>query len=406
MMSLVHYRSLVGDKTLGAIFEKARQFYGKHILHINSTSQGGGVAEILHRLVPLMNDVGVLTGWRTLHAHPDFFEVTKKFHNALQGQKIHFTERKKQLYRDTNRTFSLYTHIDHDFVVIHDPQPLALIANYKKCQPWIWRCHVDLSHPDENLWHFLTQYILRYDRVILSNEDYLKENLPIKQRIIFPAIDPLSTKNMDLSDRDIDKYMRKFGISTDKPLVTQISRYDKWKDPCGVIEVFRQVKKKVDCRLVLCGNIATDDPEGLKIYARTERKARDLIRKGDVVMITDPAASNYIFINALQRASSVIVQKSQKEGFGLVVTEALWKSKPVIASRVGGIPTQIMDGQNGFLIDSPQDNGAFADRIVMLLEDRVTAERIGKEAKEFIRKKFLITRLLEDYLDVFIELMT
>jgi len=403
MIDIEKYQDIAGEKTIAAIRKKVRKFYGKHLLHINSTYQGGGVAEILNSLVPLMNNIGIDAGWRTLHGYPDFFEITKKFHNALQGDKINFTTRKKSLYFQTNEKFAEYTHVDHDYVIVHDPQPLALIAFYKKRQPWIWRCHVDLSNPNPSLWEFLSTFIRKYDVMVVSNDAYLQPNLPIEQRIIYPAIDPLTAKNMDLSDTILSRYLAKYKIKTDKPLITQISRFDKWKDPGGVIQVFKQVRKKVDCRLVLCGNIATDDPEGLRMYEKTEKDAKDLIAKGDVILVSDPIASNFIFINVLQRISSVIVQKSQKEGFGLVVTEAMWKETPVVASHVGGIPLQIQDGENGFLVD-PLDNDAFADRIVTLLRDRSLAKEIGRRAKESVRGKFLITRLLTDYLDLLGEL--
>jgi trehalose synthase len=404
MHGLEDYREIVGDKVIGEIARKARGLYGKHILHINSTYQGGGVAEILNNLVPLMNDIGIDTGWRTLHGFPDFFEITKKFHNALQGESIHFTERKKRLYYQANGDFATYTHIDHDCVIIHDPQPLPLIKFYKKRQPWIWRCHVDLSNPNERLWEFLSSFMLRYDVVILSNKNYLKKDLPVEQVVIYPAIDPLSSKNMDIPEGDIAKYLKKYGISTDKPLITQISRFDKWKDPGGVIKVFKLVKEKIDCRLILCGNLATDDPEGIMMYERTEKEAQKLIENGDVVLVTDPAASNFIFINALQRKSSVIVQKSSKEGFGLVVTEALWKGTPVVASNIGGIPLQIQDGENGFLLDFADTQG-FADKIVTLLKDPALAIEMGRKGKEHVKNKFLITRLLIDYLDLLADLV-
>jgi len=402
MHGLEDYRKIVGDEIIGGISGKARNLYGKHILNINSTYQGGGVAEILNNLIPLMNDIGIDAGWRTLHGYPDFFGITKKFHNALQGEEIHFTERKKRVYSQANGDFSAYTHIDHDCVIIHDPQPLPLIKFYKKRQPWIWRCHVDLSKPNDKVWEFLSSFILRYDMVILSNKSYIKKDLPVEQRIVYPAIDPLSSKNMEIPEKDISKYLRKFRVTTDKPIIAQISRFDKWKDPEGVIKVFNLVKEKVDCRLVLCGNIATDDPEGLKMYERVERQAKRLIDKGDIILITDPAASNFIFINILQRMSSVMIQKSIKEGFCLAVTEALWKETPVVASNVGGIPLQVKDGENGFLLD-PHDTQGFADRIIEILKNPTLAHEMGKKGKEIVRKNFLITRLLSDYLDLLID---
>lgn len=397
MHILEDYREIVGDETVSTIHSKVRKLYGKHILHINSTYLGGGVAEMLASMVPLMNNVGIDTGWRILRGHPDFFTVTKKFHNALQGGPINFTEMKKRLYVQANEDFYVYTHIDHDFVIIHDSQPLPLIKFYKKRQPWIWRCHVDLSSPHQELWDFLKKFILRYDMLIISNEKYKREDLPLEQRVIHPAIDPLSPKNMKISERDISKYLKKFGIPTDKPLITQISRFDKWKDPAGVIEVFKLVKEKVDCRLVLCGSMAADDPEGWTINDKIKRKARRLIENKDVILI---ASENNILVNALQRSSAVIVQKSIKEGFGLTVTEALWKEKPVVASNVGGIPIQIKDGRNGFLVE-PHDIKGFADRIIQILQSPKLAEDMGQKGKEIVRKHFLITRLLSDYLDLF-----
>lgn len=399
MHALEDYRRIVGDEVVREIHRKARYFYDKRIVHINSTYQGGGVAEILNSLLPLMHDMGIEAGWRILHGNPDFFTITKKFHNALQGQKIHFTKRKKELYLEANEDFSTFAHIRHDCVIIHDPQPLPLIKFYQKKQPWIWRCHVDLSNPNEEVWDFLSGFLLRYDLVILSNEDYKKRGLPVEQRIVHPAIDPLSPKNMEISDEDVSKCLKKSGISTDKPIISQISRFDKWKDPEGVIKVFKLVKEKVDCRLILCGNMATDDPEGTEIYEKVMRGAKDSIETGDIILVTDPMSSNFVFINALQRISSVIIQKSIREGFGLTVTEALWKGTPVVASNVGGIPIQITDGENGFLVE-PRDTKGFADRIIEILQHPDLAKEMGGKAREKVRRNFLITRLLLDYLDL------
>lgn len=398
--SVEDYREIVGDEVISEIHRRARKLYGKHILHINSTYQGGGVAEMLSSLIPLMNDVGMDVGWVILHGEPDFFTVTKKFHNALHGERINLSEMKKGLYIMTNEDFSVYTHIHHDCVIVHDPQPLPLIKFYKKQRPWIWRCHVDLSNPNEEVWEFLKTYILRYDMVIVSNEKYRRNDLPVEQRVIYPAIDPLLPKNIEISDGVISKYLDKFDISTDKPLITQISRFDKWKDPEGVIEAFKLVKEKIDCRLVLCGDMATDDPEGSEIYSRVWRKAGGLIKKGDVMLIT---AGHDILVNALQRSSAVIIQKSLREGFGLTVTEALWKGKPVVASNVGGIPLQIADGENGFLVE-PYDTKGFADRVIKILQNPRLAEEMGKKSKEIVRNNFLITRLLLDYLDLLNEI--
>lgn len=393
---LGNYRRIVGDEIISKIYQKARKFYGKHILHINSTYQGGGVAELLQTLVPLMNDVGIDAGWRILHGNPDFFSITKKFHNSLQGEPLNFTEIKKELYTQANESFSVYTHIDHDCVIVHDPQPLPLIQYYKKSQPWIWRCHIDLSHPVPKLWDFLKNFLLKYDIMIASSKEYMKDDLPIEYRILPPAIDPLSVKNKEITNGIIPKILQKFGVPTDKPLITQISRFDKWKDPLGVLKVYREVREKVDCRLILCGSMAIDDPEGLEIYEQVKNSAKQLIKENNVILIT---VENNLLVNILQRISDVIIQKSIREGFGLTVTEALWKSKPVVASNIGGIPLQIQDGENGFLLD-PQDIKGFAEKIIELLGNPSLAKEIGKRGKNTVREKFLITRLLSDYLDL------
>jgi len=396
MRTIEDYRVIVGDAVISDIYRKARKFYGKRILEINSTYSGGGVAEMLSSFIHLMNDIGIETDWDILHGSPDFFEITKLFHNALQGKPADLNTHKKYLYLQTNEEFYMYTHINHDLVIVHDPQPLPLIKFYKKRQPWLWRCHIDISNPNKDLWEFLKPFILRYDMAILSNETYKKNDLPVEQKIIYPAIDPLSTKNIHISDEVIEKTLRKYNIETDKPLLTQISRYDPWKDPEGVIEVFKLVKEKVDCRLILCGSMATDDPEGLKIYERIKRKANRLIRNEDVVLLN---TENNTLVNSLQRRSAVIVQKSIREGFGLTISEALWKETPVVASNVGGIPIQIIDGENGFLVD-PFDIKDCANKIITLLQNPTIAKNMGKKGKEIVRKNFLITRLIQDYLDM------
>jgi trehalose synthase len=396
MIKLIDYRDIVGDKVITGIFQQARALYGKRIVHLNSTYMGGGVAEILNSLVPLMNDVGLNTGWRIIRGNPDLFSITKKFHNALQGDSIRLTDMKKEIYIRASEEFSIYTHLNHDCVIIHDPQPLPMIRYYIKQQPWIWRCHIDISHPDPELWDFLKKFILKYDLAIVSHENYKKDDIYIEQRIIPPVIDPLSPKNKELSDNDIQRFLKKFGIPKDKPIITQISRFDKWKDPEGVIRIFKKVKKQIDCRLVLCGSMATDDPEGMKIYQKVAQSANNLIESGDVILIT---SENNILVNSLQRFSDVIIQKSIREGFGLVVAEALWKQAAVVASNVGGIPLQVIDGETGFLCE-PCDENAFAERIVQLMKDKQLAERLGRNAKEHIRAKFLITRLLSNYLDL------
>jgi len=394
MVRLEDFRHIVPDTTLAEIYARAKGLYGKHIVHINATYQGGGVAEILYSLVQLMNDVGINAGWRILHGSQEFFEITKSFHNALQGAKLNLSEKKKQTYLQVNDNFSKFTHIQHDCVIVHDPQPLSLIRAYRKLQPWIWRCHIDLTRPHDELWDFLKGFLLKYDQVVMSSEKYFKEDLPVDQRLMFPAINPLIEKNRDISEKTVLEHIKKVGIPTDKPVITQVSRLDPWKDPEGVIDVFKMVKEKVDCRLVFCYNVASDDPEGLQMYRKVYRKANKLINTGDIVFVV---GNNETLVNSIQRFSNVIIQKSIREGFCLCVTEALWKGTPVVASNVGGIPYQIDDGQSGFLVE-PQDNDGFAERIVHILQNPDEARAVGEKAKEKVRKEFLITRLLSDYL--------
>jgi trehalose synthase len=341
-----------------------------------------------------MNDVGIDAGWRILHGSQEFFEVTKGFHNALQGAKFNLTDAKKNLYIQVNENFSRFTHLDHDCVIIHDPQPLSLIRSYRKRQPWIWRCHIDLTEPHAELWDFLKGFLLKYDQVVFSSEKYFKKDLPVDQRLMFPAINPLSPKNRDIPEKTILEQIERVGIPTDKPVITQVSRLDPWKDPEGVIDVFKMVKGKVDCRLVFCYNVASDDPEGLRMFEKVHKKAGAMVKTGDIIFVV---GNSETLVNAIQRFSSVIIQKSTKEGFCLAVTEALWKGTPVVASNVGGIPVQIEDGKNGYLLE-PKDNNGFADRIIHLLKNPKDREQLGKNAKETVRQKFLITRLLSDYL--------
>lgn len=401
MNDIEDYREIIGDEIYYNLFKKARKLSTRRILNINSTAQGGGVAEILESLVILMNELGICAGWEILHGNPDFFTITKKFHNALQGSPINFSKIKRKVYLKTNEEFSIFTHIDHDAVIVHDPQPLPLIKYYKKSQPWVWRCHIDLSKPNPELWHYLKLFILRYDRIIVSSEKYVNKKLPVPQTVIAPAINPISPKNKELRQEDIKKYCKKHKIPDDKPIITQVSRFDRAKDPLGVIKVFKKVKSKIDCRLILCGSMSIDDPEGIKIYEQVVKKNQKLLDKKDIIILT---VDNDILVNVLQRISSVIIQKSLKEGFGLTVTEALWKETPVVASNVGGIPLQITDGENGYLLD-PFDYDGFAERIIYLLENPSKAEQIGKRGKEIVREKFLITRLLTDYIDLLNEVI-
>jgi len=402
MKSQDEYLPVVGEKVIAAIHQKAHKLINRHIVHINSTAHGGGVAEILNNLVLLMNDVAVDTGWRVLLGPTDFFSVTKKFHNALQGNSINLSNNKKNLYLDTNERFSKFTHLDHDCVVVHDPQPLPLIKFNRKRQPWIWRCHIDITKPNRKVWNFIKPFILRYDMMIVSSDDFKKNDLHIEQRVIHPSIDPLSPKNMDLTDDTVAKIFNKFKIPSDKPMITQVSRFDPWKDPEGVLKVFEMVKEKVDCRLVYCYNMAPDDPEGIVIYNRMAKLAKKHLEKGDVLFVL---GDNQILVNALQRKSAVVLQKSTREGFGLTVAESLWKRTPVVASNIGGIPEQMVDNKTGFLV-KPEDLEGCAEKIIVLLKDEKLRRQMGEYGKENIRNKFLITRHLDDYLKLLNDAVT
>jgi trehalose synthase len=383
------YQPLVGAKTVDRIKKKAQSLQNLHVANVNSTYYGGGVAELLSSLTLLMNSVGIKTGWRVIQGAPDFFSITKKMHNALQGGLINITDRKMQIYNEIIYENSIRNHLEHDMVIIHDPQPLPMINHYAKRGPWIWRCHIDLSDPNRELWRHLAPIIEKYDAVVFTLEDY-KQELVTPQLFFMPAIDPFSIKNKELNEREIDERLGHYDIPTDLPLVVQISRFDRWKDPVGVIQAFKQARKEVDCTLVLLGNVATDDPEGGQVYdslleCRDER----------IIILSRQDSA---LVNALQRKAAVVVQKSIREGFGLTVTEAMWKGKPVIGGNVGGIRYQIQDGVNGFLVSSVQET---ADRILHLLKDNQLREEMGQKAKENVAKNFLMTRYLEQYIDLF-----
>jgi len=393
--SLSSYSHIVGKQQIDEIYAEAGKLRGKHITCVNSTFQGGGVAEILNSIVPMFDQVGVDFGWRILHGTPDFFTITKKFHNALQGDEINLSRRKKDIYFETNRRFSTFTHLEkHDLVIVHDPQPLPLISFYKKTQPWIFRCHIDISNPNKEVWEYLKGFIQKYDQFVVSLPEYKKDDLNIPQTVIHPAIDPLTAKNKPVSETKIIKYLEKFGIDCKKPMISQVSRFDPWKDPIGVVKVFERVRKKTSCQLILLGQFATDDPEGHKILLSLQKKVDRSPFKNDIKLLV---VDNAFLVNCLQSASAVVIQKSLKEGFGLTVTEALYKGTPVVASNVGGIPLQVIDGENGFL-HNPHDLNGFSSSIIKLLKDENLRATMGKAGKEHVKKNFLITRLMLDWL--------
>jgi trehalose synthase len=383
------YRPFVGEETVKRIREKAKKVQGLHITNVNSTYYGGGVSQLLSSLTLLMNSLDIQTGWRVIHGPPDFFSITKKIHNALQGGNINLTDRKKHLYESVVYENAIRNHLDHDLVIIHDPQPLPIINHYRKQSPWVWRCHIDLSAPNPEIWDYLVPFIEKYDAVILSSRDYAQK-IKTPQLFFLPAIDPFTITNRELPRHEIDERLQHYHIPTDLPIVTQISRFDRWKDPEGVIKAFKLARKEVNCTLVLLGNIATDDPEGEEVY-----RSLSSSREERIIILT---VQDGALVNALQRRAAVVLQKSLHEGFGLTVTEAMWKGAAVIGGNTGGIRHQIEDGDNGFLVSSIDEA---ANRIVQLLKDEDLRKRLGQKAIETVRQRFLLTRLLEQYLDLF-----
>lgn len=382
------YEQFVGAETIERILGKAQRLAGRDVVHISSTYYGGGVAAMLHPLTLLMNDVGLNTEWQIIQGDPDFFAFTKAVHNAIQGAQIELTEHAMWVYEQVNRENAIRNHLHHDFVILHDPQPLPLINCYPRRVPWIWRCHIDLTSPNDALWQYLRNFIDRYDAVVVSIPEYAQRIRP-PQFCIMPAIDPLSMTNVPLGPEHIDQILAKSGISADKPLVVQVSRFDRWKDPQGVIDAFRIVRREVECTLVLLGAPATDDPEGeinyQSLLSQQDERLRIINRQDSLL------------VNALQRRAAVVVQKSLREGFGLTVSEAMWKGTPVVGGNVGGIRHQIQDGVNGFLVSDVPETAA---RVVQLLKDEALRERLGAAARETVRQKFLLSRVLEQYLDL------
>jgi trehalose synthase len=382
------FEDLIGAEAVERILKKAARLRDLHVVNINSTYYGGGVAELLSSLTLLMNASGIRTGWRVIQGRPDFFSITKKMHNALQGADIKLTDLKMQIYEEVAFENAARVHLDHDIVIVHDPQPLPLIRYFRKKAPWVWQCHVDLTRPHSELWDYLVPLIEQYDAAVFSLPEYAQK-LTVPERFIMPAINPFSTTNKPLTEREIDDRLAHYDIPTDLPLVVQISRFDRWKDPQGVIDAFRIARKDIDCTLVLVGNVATDDPEGQEVFASLCDCAEERIR---ILSVQDSA-----LVNALQRRAAVVMQKSIREGFGLTVTEAMWKGAAVIGGNVGGIKHQIEDGVNGYLVNNVQEAAA---RIVTVLKDGKLRERLSRNARESVRRRFLMPRMMEDWLDL------
>ncbi|MHB0866921.1 MAG: glycosyltransferase [Thermoleophilia bacterium] len=398
--ALADYQSVVVPPLIEEIRELAEGLKGARVLHINATSFGGGVAEILYTLVPLMRDVGLDTDWRVIMAAQEFYESTKLMHNALQGNPVGLTDPQKDIYELHNRIASESLGAGFDFIVVHDPQPL-LIRHFAGDlgAKWIWRCHIDTSTPNQPVADYLTPFISQYDTALFTLEDYIFRGLKIPINVIAPAIDPLSTKNMALSPEDADYVVSQFGVEPDRPLLLQISRFDPWKDPLGVIDAYRIVKKEfATVRLALVGSMATDDPEGWTFFTNTVEHAGD---DSDIIILTNLNNVGNLEVNAFQSRADVVIQKSIREGFGLTISEGLWKAKPTIGGNVGGIPSQIEDGRTGFLVESPEE---CATRCMQILDDPVQAKIMGRAGKEHVRAHYLTPRLLRDYLRMFTDL--
>ena len=400
---LAEYRSLLPRDLVDEIQALAEPLRGSRVLHVNATAFGGGVAEILYTLVPLMRDAGLEVDWQVIGAPSEFFTVSKSFHNGLQGASLELTAADRETYESTCRTNAASLTRHYDFVVIHDPQPLAIRHFLKRPAEvgshWIWRCHIDTSTPDPGLYGYLLTFIREYDRAIYTMPQYAPAGIGIPVRPIAPCIDPLAPKNMALSPEDARYIVRQFGIDVDRPLLLQVSRFDPWKDPLGVVDVYRIVKAKVaEAQLALVGAMASDDPEGWEYLERVIAYAGD---DEDVFILSNLDNVGSVEINAFQSHADVVMQKSTREGFGLTVTEALWKARPTIGGDVGGIPLQIHDGVTGYLVDSV---AACAQRCLEILADPVAAHVMALRGKEHVRRNFLTPRLLRDYLKLMTEL--
>jgi trehalose synthase len=385
------YAAILGRPEIDELRALASRLTGRRVKMVNSTAVGGGVAEILNRQVPLMEELGVLTKWEVITGGDAFFAITKAFHNALHGEQFQEHPGWFDIFLATNEENRRRMQFDEDFIVIHDPQPIALVnARDASHSRWIWRCHIDLSHPSPAVWEFLRPFVERYDAAIFSSPAFT-HGLPIPQYLFFPTIDPLADKNRELEPEFISQVFERFGIDRKRPVITQVSRFDRLKDPVGVVKAYRIVRKYDDCQLVLAGGGASDDPEGEAVLGEVQEVA-----KGDPdVHILNLPPWSHLEINALQRGSTIVLQKSIREGFGLTVSEALWKKKPVVASAVGGIPSQVIHKLTGMLVHSVE--GA-AYQIRFLLSNPDFARRLGENGHEHVKENFLITSKLKRYL--------
>jgi trehalose synthase len=405
--NLADYAGAVGVEVVDRIQRLAEPLRGARVLHLNATAYGGGVAELLATHVPLLQSVGLDADWQVMQGSDQFFGVTKAVHNALQGADLDWTPEMQRSYLEKVLANSLLFDGHWDFVVVHDPQPAAILSFLRdrfgsalKGTKWIWRCHIDLTDANAKVWEFFRPFVQQYDASVWTMPEFVPASLEMDRVVQAPpCIDPLSVKNLDLAMPFCHELARQYGVDVHRPIVCQVSRFDPWKDPVGVIEAFRIVREKVaDSQLVLAGSMATDDPEGFRVWEETESaRAGD----PDIYLLSNLHQVGAVQINAFQRVADVVIQKSLREGFGLTVSEALWKGRPVVGGRAGGIKIQIRDGYDGYLVDSVEE---CARRTMDLLADPVGADALGAQGREHVRDNFLSTRELEDWLRLFTEL--
>jgi trehalose synthase len=396
--ALADYATIVSRGLMEQLRALAEPLAGKRVLHLSATAFGGGVAEILYTLVPLMRDAGLETEWRVIHGQDEFFDVTKAIHNALQGAPRVLTEDEKETFRRYNLGNGEALTDSFDYVIVHDPQPAGMIENARSSgNHWIWRCHIDLSTPNEEVLDFLLPWLASYDSMVFHRGEYVPRHGGLPPAYIWPpAIDPLTPKNMALSNEDATYIVDQFGIDVHRPLVTQVSRFDPWKDPVGVIEAWRMLRDRhPQTQLALVGSMAHDDPEGWDYYNQTVAAAQG---DPDVFILSNLNNVGSVEVNAFQVHSDALIQKSIREGFGLTVTEALWKARPLVAGRAGGIVDQIQDGETGFLVDSVE---GCAQALQAIMDDPARARQMALAGKEFVRRNFLTPRLLRDWLALF-----
>jgi trehalose synthase len=391
------YRPIIGTPAAEELEGIGRKLKGKRVAHVNATAYGGGVAELLHSLVPLMRDLGVDAHWFVMSGTNPFFDATKKIHNALQGSETGLTPAMESAYRQVNEANAADFDDDFDVVVIHDPQPAPLVALVEHRAPWIWRCHIDLTSPNPSVLALLRPYLQAYDAAIFSAESYAPRDVRFRHLVVAPpAIDPLSPKNRDVGEEERQEIVSRFSFNPDRPVISQVGRFDPWKDPLGVIDAYRLVKKSIpDVQLLMIASMAKDDPEGWLWFERTARHAGD---DPDIHFLTDLRGVGGLEVNVLQRETDVAIAKSLREGFGLIVSEALWKGVPVIGGDVVGIRIQIEDQVHGFLVSSVQQAAA---RTLELLRDDARRTSMGRAGRERVRAKFLITRYLRDHLKLY-----